>query len=84
MQIRAIGVYSGSITDYTKAIELIDEYPNKNSPIPIIGGFGNKYVYYNRAVIKYYSGDKNGACKDARKAEDLGMDTSSFIEAACS
>ena len=61
--------YKGALADFTEAIRI-----NPNLA----------YVYYNRAVIKYYSGDKNGACKDARKAEDLGMDTSSFIEAACS
>ena len=83
MQIRAIGVYSGSITDYTKAIELIDEYPNKNSPIPIIGGFGNKNVYLKRGISKYFSGDKNGACQDARKSQELGLDATALIKAAC-
>ena len=60
--------FSGAIADSTKAIEL---NPNR-------GGY-----FYNRGLSKYYLGDKNGACQDARQAQQPGVNASPLIEGAC-
>ena len=39
--------------------------------------------YYYRGISKYLLGDKNGACQDARKAQDLGYDASELIRDVC-
>ena len=50
------------ISYYSDKVESIDDNnPNNKS--------GD---YFNRAVIKLNLGDKIGACKDAKIAEDLG------------
>ena len=60
--------YYGAIADYTKAIALEPNYFN---------------AYHNRAISKYYLNNIKGACKDARKAQELGYDASRFINAEC-
>ena len=61
--------YSGSIVDYTKAIEL-----NPNSPD----------AYYNRGYSKGENGDMEGACSDWRKASSLGdEDAAEFVKEDC-
>ncbi len=40
-------------------------------------------AYFNRSVSKFYLGDMIGACKDARKAQELGDDASILIKKAC-
>ena len=59
--------YYGAIADYTKSIEINPHYR----------------AYFNRGISKYNLGDKNGACQDARKAQDLGSASSKFIAAVC-
>ncbi len=49
--------YNGTISDYTKAIELDPDYT---------------YAYVNRGVAKEIIGDLNGACADWKKAASLG------------
>ncbi len=39
--------------------------------------------FFNRGVSKFYLGDMIGACKDARKAQELGDDASILIKKAC-
>ena len=58
----------GAIADYSKVIGI-----NPNDAV----------AYYNRGLSKYYLGDYYGACKDARKAQELGYYASAFIEATC-
>ena len=60
--------YKGAVEDYTKAIEL-----DSNDGI----------AYFNRAASKYISGDLDGACKDARKSQGLGIDSSELIKLTC-
>lgn len=60
--------YYGAIADYTKAIEIDPNYAK---------------TYYNRGIAKIYLNDQNGACKDARKAQELGADASELISLIC-
>ena len=60
--------YKGAILDYNNAIILSPSWSD---------------AYYNRAVSKYYLDDMNGACKDARKAQELGFDASALVNSAC-
>ena len=60
--------YYEAIADFTKFIEI---EPMEGEP------------YYNRGYSKYVLGDKNGACQDARKAQDLGYDASELIKIVC-
>ena len=59
--------YYGAITDFTKLIELV---PN-----------GSAYI--RRSISKYLLGDKNGACQDARKAQEYGSDVGPMINNSC-
>ena len=59
--------YSGAIEDYTKAIETMQWW----------------CIYFNRDTCKYASGDLDGACKDVRKAQKLGIDSSEIIKLTC-
>ena len=60
--------HSGVVEDYTRAIEIDPNYAT---------------AYFNRGVSKFYLGDTIGACKDARKAQELGDDASILIKKAC-
>ena len=60
--------YNAAIADFTKAIELDPNYTD---------------AYYNRAISKYYANDLIGACKDAKKVENLGRNFIKMIQAAC-
>jgi len=61
--------YYGAISDFTKAIELNCNLKDE--------------AYFNRGVSKYKLGNKNSACQDARKAQQLGYDASLLINATC-
>ena len=54
-----LGDYQGASDDYTKAIEISPNKPNK------------AYLYNYRAESKRKLGDKEGADEDDRKAEKL-------------
>ena len=60
--------FSGAIADYSRAIKIDPNYAT---------------AYFNRGVSKFYLGDMIGACKDARKAQELGDDASILIKKAC-
>ena len=60
--------FKGAIADYTEAIGIDPKRMNS---------------YYSRGVSKFYLGDMIGACKDARKAQELGDDASILIKKAC-
>lgn len=64
--------YDGAILDFTTAIErgtgnelYTDEWLN---------------AFFNRGVSKYFTGDKEGACEDWRKAVELGLTDLSALE----
>jgi hypothetical protein len=40
-------------------------------------------AYVNRGISKKNLGDLTGACKDARKAQELGADASELINEVC-
>jgi len=91
--------YNGAIADYTKAIEIKsnsfrffslteDDYYGviaaHNKAIETDPSKATKY--YGRGTSKYQLGDDNGACEDAKKAIELGMNASSaspLISRAC-
>ena len=58
----------GPIKSYERSIEIDPNYAT---------------AYFNRGVSKFYLGDMIGACKDARKAQELGDDASILIKKAC-
>ena len=62
--------FYGAISDFTKAIEL--------DPDDAAG------YYWSRCLSKFYLGDKNGACQDARNAQKLGYKNATrFINNEC-
>ena len=52
--------FKGAIADYTEAIGIDPKRMNS---------------YYSRGWARYYLNDMNGACQDARKADELGLAT---------
>ena len=62
--------YYGSISDYTKAIEINPNY---------------KSAFKNRGLSKKKIGDMKGACSDWRKASSLGYKKArAWVEEECS
>lgn len=53
--------YEEAISDYSRAISLKTNFPE---------------AYYNRGLAEYLSGKKDAACKDLKKAEQLGYQIS--------
>jgi len=49
--------YHGALDDYSKAIELNNDFAD---------------AYFNRGGIKYFFKDEKGACLDWNKASELG------------
>lgn len=64
------------------------KFRNPNGVALKLGNFkffdpDNAKAYYNRGVSKFYLEDLVGACKDAKKAQELGDDASVLIKRAC-
>jgi tetratricopeptide (TPR) repeat protein len=57
--------FNDAIADYDKALDL--------KPKSVMDYSDWVKNYYNRGVAKYYMGDMNGACRDWKKALELGF-----------
>jgi tetratricopeptide (TPR) repeat protein len=94
------GDHSGAIEDYNKAITLSPDYaPNyagrghaRKNLVDGIQDFdkaiqldpGNPNYYHYRSQLKYGIGDKDGACRDFRKARQLGLSaTYHYLDKLC-
>jgi tetratricopeptide (TPR) repeat protein len=76
-----LGDHKGAISDYTKALE-----QKRKSSLLLYGNINDyqiSYIYYNRAISKFYINDLTGACEDANKTEELGQPFADMIKAAC-
>ena len=70
------GTAKGAMKNYTGALEDLD--------LAIKLKFDYSSAYVNRALVKYASHDKKGACKDLEKADALNNEkASSLLEQYC-
>ena len=57
-----------------RCIPLLQKKGSKIHPLP-----QNALAYRNRGLLKELTGDLNGACRDWRKAADLGYERSAEL-----
>ena len=95
----SLGDHSGAMEDFTKSIKIepnyADPYINRGLSKDYYSAISDftraiaiksdsEIAYYDRGISKYNLGDMRGACKDARKARDLGLDSAiNLINEAC-